>query len=108
MTLHKRSRHAEDCITNVQRSLEVETNLPLQSNKPDKGLINNLKALRNTIIDLMLLQDGDTILVPQRIRLELRHHDGNQAATCGQLGAGIRGNHHPGLNSDFFLLQLFQ
>ena len=32
----------------------------------------------------------------------LRHHDGNQAATCGQLGARIREKHHPGLNSFFF------
>ena len=59
-------------------------------------------TLKNTIVDLKLLQDGDTILHPQRIHL--RHNDGNQAATCGQLGAGIRGNHHPGLNSEFFLL----
>ena len=68
--------------------------------------MNNLKALRNTILDLKLPQDGDTIFPPPRIHL--RHHDGNQAATCGQLGTGIRGNHHPGLNSDFFVLQLFQ
>ena len=63
--------------------------------------MDSLKALRNAIIDLKFLQDGDTILLPQRIHL--RHHDGKQAATCGQLGAGILGNHHPGLNSEFFL-----
>ena len=56
----------------------------------------------NTIIDLKLLQDGDTILLPQRIRLHLRHHDGNQAATCGQRGTGIRGNLHPGVNCELF------
>ena len=28
-------------------------------------------------------------------------HDGNQAAICGQLGTGNRGNLHPGVNSDF-------
>ena len=95
-----RSKHAKYCITNLLRSLEVETNLSLQSNKSDKGLINNLKALRNTIIGLMLLQDGDTILLPQRIHL--RHHDGNQAASCGQLGTGTRGSLYPGVNSDFF------
>ena len=65
-------------------------NLFLQSNKSDKGAINSLKALKNTIVDLKLLQDGDTILLPQRIRLHLRHHDGNQAATCGQRGTGTR------------------
>ena len=85
----------------IQQSLEVETKLSLQSFKSDKGAINSLRALRNMIIDLKLLQDGDTILLPQRIHLHLRHHDGNQAATCGQLGAGMRGNHHPGLNSEF-------
>ena len=44
----------------------------------------------------MLLQDGDTILLPQRIRLHLRHHDGNQAASCGNL--------HPGVNSVFSIV----
>ena len=96
----RRSKHAKDCITNFQRSLDVETNQFLQSNKSDKGLINSLKALRNAFFDLKLLHDGDTILLPQRIHL--RHHDGNQAAICGQLGAGIRGDHHPGLNSEHF------
>ena len=104
----RRSKHAEYCITTIQRSLEVEINLSLQSNQSDKSLINNLKALRKTIIDLkLLLHNGDTILLPQRIHL--RNHDDNQAATCGQLGARIRGNHHPGLNSELcFLLWLFQ
>ena len=85
---------------NILRSLEVETHQSLQSNKSDKGLTNNLKALRNTIVDLKLLQDGDTILLAQRIHL--RDHDGNQVSTCGQLGAGIRGNHQSRLNSEFF------
>ena len=102
VTLKMRSKHAKYCITNLLRSLEVETNLSLQSNKSDKGLINNLKALRNTIIGLMSIQDGDTILLPQRIHL--RHHDGNQAATCGQLGTGTRGSLYPGVNSDFFIV----
>ena len=84
----------------MQQSPEVETNLSLQSKKSDKGGINSLNAMKNTHIDFMLLQDGDTILLPQRIRLHLRHHDGNQAATCGQRGTGTRGNLHPGVNSD--------
>ena len=74
----------------------------------DKGAINSLKALKNMHIDLMLLQDGDTILLPQHIRLHLRHHDGNQAATCGRRGTGIRGNLHLGANSVFFSKKLFQ
>ena len=92
---NRRSRHAKDCTKSIQRSLEVETNLSLQSNKSDKGAFDILKALN-------LLQNGDTILLPQRIRLHLRHHDGNQAATCGQRGTGIRGNLHPGVNSELF------
>ena len=58
-----------------QQSLEVETNLSLQSNMSDTGAINSLKAMKNTHIDLMLLQDGDTILLPQGIRLHLRHDE---------------------------------
>ena len=89
----------------IQRSLEVETHLSLQSSKSDNGAIKSLKALKNTIINLKLLQDGDTILLPQRIHLH--HHDGNHAATCGERGTGIHGNLHPGVNSDF-LLESFQ
>ena len=59
-------------------------------------------AVWRPCIDLMLLQDGDTFLLPQRIRLHLRHHDGNQAATCGQRGTGSRGNLHLGVNFFFF------
>ena len=54
------------------------------------------------VIDLKLPQDGNTILLPQRIRLHLRHQDGNQAAIGGQRRTVIRGNLHPGVNSDFF------
>ena len=79
-----------------------ETNLFLQSNKSDKDAINTFKDLKNTTIDLMLVQDGGTIFLPQRSHLNLRHHDGNQAATCGQRGAGTRGILHLGVNSDFF------
>ena len=73
---------------------------PSRNNKSDKGLVNSLKALKNTIIDLKFPQDADTIFLTRRIHL--RHHDGNQAATCGQHGVGIRGTRHPGLNSHFF------
>ena len=97
----RRSRHAKDCTKSFQRSPEVETNLSLQSNNSDKGAINSLKALKNTHIDLMLQQDGGTILLPQRTRLHLRHHDGNWAAICGQRGTGTHVNLHPGVNSDF-------
>ena len=103
MTLKRRSEHAEDCITNVKRSLQVETNLSLQK-KSDKGLTDNLKASGTTIVDLVLLDDDHNILLPQRTHL--RHHDGNQAAICGRFGAGNRGYHHLGWNSDF--LSLFQ
>ena len=85
----------------IQQSLEVETNLSFQSNTSDKSAINNLNALKNMHIDLLLLQDGETIRLPQRIRLHLRHHDGNQAATCGQRGTGTHGNLLPGVNNDF-------
>ena len=100
VTFERRSKHAKYCSTIVQQSLEVETNLSLLQNKSDNGLINNLKASKNTIIDLKLPQDGE--------RIHLRHHDGKQAATCGQLGAGIRGKHHPGLKSNFSFSSLFR
>ena len=64
VTLKRRSKHAKDCITKKLQSLEVETNLSPQGNKSDNGLINNSKALKNTIIDLKLTQDGDTIFLP--------------------------------------------
>ena len=97
-TSERRSRRAKDCTVNAQRSLEGETNLSLRSNKSDRGLINSLEVLV-TIIDLQHLQDGDAIFLPQHIHL--RHHNGKQAATCGQLGAGVCGNLRPGVNSDF-------
>ena len=77
-----------------------QTYLPEQQVRQRRN--QQLKAMKNTKIDLMLLQDGDTILLPQRIRLHLRHHDGNQAAACGQCGTGTRENLHPAVNSDFF------
>ena len=40
-----------------------------------------------------------SILLPRRIHL--RHHTGNKAATGSHIDAGIRGKHHPGLNSNF-------
>ena len=66
-------------------------------NKSDKGLVNNL----NTITDLNLVQDGDSIFPPGR-RFHLRHHTGKKTATGSQIEAGICGKHHPGLNSNFF------
>ena len=50
-----------------------------------------------------LVQDGDSTLPPGR-RIHLRHHTGNRAATGSQIEAGICGKHHPGLNSNLFLL----
>ena len=61
---------------------------------------------KNTIIDLNLVQDGDSVFPPGR-RIHLRHQHGNKAATGNQIGPGIRGKHHPALNSGFFL-QLFR
>ena len=88
-------------MTNMQQSLELETNQSLLHNKSGTGLINNLKASKNTITDLNLVQDGDSTL-PLGRRIHLRHHIGNKAATGSQMEAGIRGKPHPGLNSDFF------
>ena len=96
VTPNRRSRHAKGCTNSIQRSVKAESNRSLQSNKFDKGVINNLKA-SDTIIDLKHPQDRNTILLPQRIRLQLRHHDGNQGGTCGQRGTGIRGNLHLGV-----------
>ena len=55
----------------------------------------------NTITVLNVVQDGDSTLPPGR-RIHLRHHTGNKAVTGSQIEAGIRGKHHPGLNSIFF------
>ena len=76
----------------------MDTNLSLPNNKSGNGLTNNLKASKNTIADLKLVEDGDTILLPGR-RIHLRHRAGNQAATGSQIEAGIRGKHYPGLNN---------
>ena len=105
VTLRMRSRHAKDCTVCMQQSLEMETNLSFQSNKSGKGGTNSLKDMKNTHIDLMLLQDGGAInFLPQRIHLHLRHHDGNRAATCGQRGTGTRVNLHPWSEEWFFIV----
>ena len=58
--LNQRSdfKEVKQTCKKIQRSLEVETNLFIQSNKSNRSAINSLKALMNTIIDLKLLQDG--------------------------------------------------
>ena len=78
----------------------METNQSLLHNKSGNGLINNLKASKNTITDLNFVQDGDSTLPPGR-RTHLRHHAGNKAAAGSQIEDVIRGKHHPGLNSNF-------
>ena len=92
VTLKRRCIHAKDCTKSIQRSLEVS----------DKGAINSLKTLKNSIIYWKLPQDGDTIFLPQRIRLHLRHHDGNQAATCVNVELGFVEIFNLGVNNDFF------
>ena len=77
----------------------METNLSLPHKKSGNGLINCLTS-KNTITDLNFAQDGDSIHPPGR-RIHLRHRTGNKAATGSQIEAGIRGKHHPGLNSNF-------
>ena len=89
-------------MTNVQKSLEKETNQSLLHTKSDNDLINKLKASKNTLTDLNLVQDGDSTLPPGR-RIHLRHRTGSRAATGSQFEAGIRGKHHPGLNSNLFV-----
>ena len=46
----------------AKRECEMETNRSLLHNKSGNGLINNLKASKNTITDLNFVQDGDSIL----------------------------------------------
>ena len=75
-----------------------------QTSPRDKGSNSSLKVMKSTYIDLMLLQDGDTILLPQPIRLHLRHHDGNQAETCGLLGTGTRGKSSSWSKQWFFFI----
>ena len=87
-------------MTNILKSLEKATNQSLLHNKSGNGLISNLKASKNTITDLNVVQDGDSTPPPGR-RIHLRQRTGNQAATGSQIEAGTRGKHHPGLNSHF-------
>ena len=54
------------------------TKQTLLHNKSGNGLVNNLKALKNTITDVKLAQDSDTTLLPRRIRL--RHHTGKPSS----------------------------
>ena len=68
------SKHAKQtCKKTVPRAYsdhwKWKQTYPSRATSPTKGAINNLKALRNMHIDLMLLQDDDTILLPQPIRL---------------------------------------
>ena len=92
-------------MTNIQQSLEKETNQSLLHNKSGNFFFNTLKASKNTIADLNLAQDGDSTLPPGR-RIHLRQRIGNKAATGSQIEAGIRGNHLPGLISIFSSLLL--
>ena len=78
----------------------METNQSLVHNKSGNGLINNLKASKQTTTDLNLAQHGDSILLPGRIHLRL--HTGNKAAIGSEIEARIRGKHHPRLNSNIF------
>ena len=78
-------------MTNIQQSLEMETNQSLLHKESGNGLINNLKASKKTITDLNLVQDGASILHPGR-RIHLRRQTGNQAATGSQLGLGFVAN----------------
>ena len=45
VTLQRRSRHAKDCTMSIQRSLEVETNLLIQSNKSNRSAIQQFEGL---------------------------------------------------------------
>ena len=94
-------QNTKDCTTNIQQSLEMETNQSLLHNKSGNGLINNLKASKSATTDLNLVQDGNSILLPRR-RIHLRLHTGNKAATGSQIEDGIRGKHHLRLNSNIF------
>ena len=64
-------------MTNMQKSLEKETNQSLLQNKSGNGLINNVKASKKTITDLNLVQDGDSTL-PSGRRTHLRQRTGNK------------------------------
>ena len=94
----------KNCMTNIPKLPEKETNLSLLHNKSGNGLINNLKASKNVITDLNLVENDDSTLPPRR-RIHLRHRTGSRAATESQIESGIRGKHHHGLNSNFSLFR---
>ena len=82
----------KDCTTNIQQSLEMETNLSLLGYKSG----NNLEASKNTITDLKLVQDVDTS--SRTTHSSSSSHWQPSSELEVQFGAGIRGRHHPGLS----------
>ena len=58
--LKEAKKHAKNCMTNIQQSMEMETNLSLLGNKSGNGLVDNLKVLRNTTTDMTVPEDDLT------------------------------------------------
>ena len=99
------AKHKCKKLQDKQRGITGEGNKPIPfAQQVRKRLDQHLEASKNTITDLNLVPDGDSTLPPGR-RIHLRQRTGQKAATGSQIEAGVRGKHHPGLNSNFFFVQ---
>ena len=87
-------------MTNIQQSLEMETNQSLLHIKSDNDVRDNLRASMNTIIQLILELDGDFTLQPDQ---QLRHHQrtGSSTTIGSRIKVGILGVLQSGQNSTF-------
>ena len=57
----------KSCTKGTQQLLEKEINLTNHDNKFNNGVINSSEVWTSTLIDLMSLQDDDTILLPNTV-----------------------------------------
>ena len=91
-------KYAKDCMTNIQQSLDMETNISLLENKTTAwSTIWRLRRIR----------------LPTWLRTGWRYYPSSTTHSSSSsrwqpssgwksIEAGIRGKHHPGLNSNFF------
>ena len=110
--MNQRSDHIEAKHTCKQLYHE-HTAITGSGNKPillhstsDNDVEDNLKASKNTITDLNLVQDGGSTLPPDQ-HLRLRHRTGSNMTIGIRIKVGILGEPHPGLNS-FFEEKMFR
>ena len=105
VTLNWRSRHAKDCTKNIQRSLEVDTNLSLQSNKSRQRRHQQFERLE--AYDYRLEASTGWRYYPSSTTHSSSSSRWQPSSDLWSTWNWTRGNLHPGLNSVFFQ-ELFQ